>query len=109
MKGDSSGARSASSTATIRSGRSGCPTPGLCNPQAGCHTTVVVTLVVQVMALQQVANRGHFLFHVATGGIELGQGAPVAAPSRDHQHDTEDARGARPHEQGTTPRESGVP
>ena len=42
-KGVNAGARNASSTASIRSARSGCPAPASCSRHAGCQTTVVVT------------------------------------------------------------------
>src|SRR5256885_8293108 len=101
----SAGARSASHTAAMRSGRSGCPAPAWWRRQAGCQTTSVVMpenpSVVEVCLVQEVPDGFDFGLHSATGGRDLFHRATIAAPRRDNDPSHHRA-GDRAQEQGDT-------
>src|SRR2546430_10340204 len=58
-----------------------------------------VDSVVQVLAVQQIADGLDFRPHLAPRALELGHGAPIATPSEHHQARAHDAHRPPHHEQ----------
>src|SRR5881296_4352843 len=76
-------------TASIRSGRSGWPGPGLCKRVAGWKTTGTDTnasSVVQMLAVQQLPDRLHLRPHLSPRAFQVRHDATVAPPPEHHQH-----------------------